>query len=161
MFAIVTLALISQADAGVSAHPLEGEWKLDLEQSSDTGPVLEKLGASWFVRQAAKSARPTHRLRVNQNTVFLEIEGAGGKKRVQLVLDGTTPTKDEFFSQPFQYTTQLDRGAFVSKGVLEKDGLNVSMRRELRADGLMLYRITLEPKGEPPLVIDRVFRRTK
>lgn len=151
------------ADGGLAAHPLEGVWQLDLEQSTDTAPILERLGVNWFVRQAAKSARPVHRIRVNENTVFLEIEASIAKKRYQLTLDGKTPTKDEFFGDPFEYTTVLDDGAFHSTGKMTKKeaSAGITLHRTLRDDGLMLYRITLLKDGEPPTVIDRVFRRRR
>ncbi|MCA3012669.1 MAG: hypothetical protein INH41_09755 [Myxococcaceae bacterium] len=162
MSALVVMLVLSQADAGVAlAHPLEGTWQLDLAQSTDTGPILEKLGVNWFVRQVAKSARPVHRIRVDAGTVFLEIDAAVAKRRYQLALDGKTPTKDEFFGDPFEYTTVLEDGAFVSTGKMtdpaKKGG--ITLRRSMREDGLMLYRITLLPEGQPPIVIDRVFRR--
>jgi hypothetical protein len=165
---LVTM-LLAQADAGVPtmvdgklmAHPLEGVWQLDLAQSTDTAPILEKLGVNWFVRQAAKSARPIHRLRVNDNTLFLEIEASIAKKRYQLVVDGKSPTRDEFFGDPFEYTTVLENGAFVSNGKMTDPAkkAGITLHRSLREDGLMLYRITLMPDGQEPIVINRVFRR--
>lgn len=160
MGALVLMVLL-QADAGVSAHPLEGVWQLDLEKSTDTAPILEKLGVSWFVRRAAKSVRPIHRVRVNKGTLFLEIDASISKKRYQLVLDGKTPTKDEFFGDEFSYTTVLENGAFVSTGRMTDEGkkTGIALRRELTSEGLMNYRITLLPDGQEPVVIDRVFRR--
>lgn len=159
-FAIVAL-LVAQLDGGAASHPLEGEWQLDLALSTDTTAILEQRGVSWFVRQAAKSTRPIHRVRVNRNTLFLEVDTPVKKKRFQLVLDGTTPADDDFFGEPIHFTTVLAGGVFRSTGTLgEKSGL--TLERSLRDDGLMLYRITITPKdGGAPTVIDRVFRRTK
>jgi hypothetical protein len=167
---LVVMVMLAQADAGalvlgddgkLKAHPLEGVWQLDLEKSTDTAPILEKLGVNWFVRQVAKSARPVHRIRVNEGTLFLEIEASVAKKRYQLVLDGKTPTKDEFFGDALEYTTVLENGAFVSTGKMTDPAkkAGITLNRSLRDDGLMLYRITLLPEGKEPVVIDRVFRR--
>lgn len=161
MTALVLMVLLQTPDAGVSSHPLEGTWQLDLEKSTDTAPILEQLGINWFVRKAAKSVRPIHRIRVNHGTLFLEIDGTIAKKRYQIVLDGKTPTKDDFFGDEFSYVTALEDGAFVSTGRMtneaKKSGIN--LRRWLADDGLMIYRITLLPDGKEPIVIDRVFRR--
>ncbi|MDX2014494.1 MAG: hypothetical protein SFW67_30125 [Myxococcaceae bacterium] len=170
MTALLVMVMLAQADGGappaadagpLKAHPLEGVWQLDLEKSTDTAPILEKLGVNWFVRQVAKSARPVHRIRVNDNTLFLEIEASVAKKRFQLVLDGKTPTKDDFFGDALEYTTVLENGAFVSTGKMTDPAkkAGITLNRSLRDDGLMLYRITLLPDGKEPIVIDRVFRR--
>lgn len=159
--AFALLVLLSAPDGGVNAHPLEGVWQLDLERSTDTAPILEKLGVNWFVRKAAKSVRPIHRIRVNQNTLFVEIDASISKKRFQLVLDGATPTTDEFFGAPFAYTTVLDHGVFRSTGKMTdpEKKMGITLGRELMEDGVMRYRITLLPDGQEPLVIDRIFRR--
>lgn len=161
MSALLLLVLLQVPDAGVASHPLEGVWQLDLEKSTDTAPILEKLGVNWFVRRAAKSVRPIHRIRVNGGTLFLEIDASISKKRYQLVLDGKTQTKDEFFGDEFAYTTVLQDGAFVSSGRMtdESKKTGISLKRWLADDGLMIYRITLLPDGKEPIVIDRVFRR--
>lgn len=161
MTSLLLMVLLQTPDAGVSSHPLEGVWQLDLEKSTDTAPILERLGINWFVRKAAKSVRPIHRLRVNNGTLFLEIDGTIAKKRYQLVLDGKTPTKDDFFGDEFSYTTALENGVFVSTGRMtdEAKKTGISLRRWLADDGLMIYRITLLPDGQEPIVIDRVFRR--
>ncbi|MBL8921836.1 MAG: hypothetical protein JNJ54_23465 [Myxococcaceae bacterium] len=161
MTALLLLVLAQTPDAGVSSHPLEGVWQLDLEKSTDTAPILEKLGINWFVRKAAKSVRPIHRIRVNNGTLFLEIDGTIAKKRYQIVLDGKTLTKDEFFGDEFSYTTVLEDGVFVSTGRMTDDAKKsgINLRRWLGEDGLMTYRISLLPDGKEPIVIDRVFRR--
>jgi len=159
--ALILMVLLQTPDAGVSSHPLEGVWQLDLEKSTDTAPILEKLGVGWFVRSAAKSVRPIHRIRLNNGTLFVEIDATVSKKRFQLVLDGATPTKDDFFGDEFSYTTVLENGVFRSAGRMTDPTkkMGISLRRELTADGLMLYCITLLPDGQEPLVINRVFRR--
>jgi hypothetical protein len=159
--ALVLMILLQVPDGGVSSHPLEGVWQLDLEKSTDTGPILEKLGVNWFVRRAAKSVRPIHRIRVNSGTLFVEIDASISKKRYQLVLDGATATKDEFFGDELSYTTVLDNGVFRSTGRMTDPSkkMGMSLMRQLTDDGLMLYRITLSPDGQEPMVIDRVFRR--
>jgi hypothetical protein len=55
----------------------------------------------------------------------------------------------------------LENGAFVSNGKMTDPAkkAGITLHRSLREDGLMLYRITLMPDGQEPIVINRVFRR--
>ncbi len=167
MSALLAILLLQVPDAGVPSHPLEGVWKLDLEKSTDTEPILESLGMSWFVRKAAKSVRPVHRIRMNEvngaPTLFVEIDATVSKKRFQLVLDGKTPTDDEFFGDAFSFTTQLEKGVFVSKGRMKDEAkkAGIGLRRELLENGLMRYQISLLRDGKEPIVIDRIFQRVK
>lgn len=167
MSALLALLLLQVPDGGLPSHPLEGVWKLDLEKSTDTEPILEQLGMSWFVRKAAKTVRPVHRIRMNEvggtPTLFVEIDATVSKKRFQLVLDGKTPTDDEFFGDAFSFTTELKDGVFLSKGRMkdEEKKAGIALRRELLASGLMRYQISLLRDGKEPIVIDRVFQRLK
>ncbi len=153
--------LVLAQDGGVRTHPLDGVWQLDLEKSTDPMPALEKMGASVFLKMGARSVRPIHRIKVTDTTLVFDLDTPIAKRHHELALDGTTAHADEFFGSEFSYTTQLIDGAFISKGRMKDPTkkMAIELRRELMADGLMLYRITLLPDGEQPLVLNRVFRR--
>ena len=93
-----TLALPAFAGA---PDDLAGTWELDLEASSDPVPVLDRMGANFLIKHAAKSVRPTHVIIAGNGRFSLTIKSLIVTRRYLVVLDDNTKTDDDFFGHPF------------------------------------------------------------
>jgi hypothetical protein len=155
--------------AALAAEPadvgqLAGEWRLDLEASSDPVPALERLDVSWVVRKAARSVRPRNRIDLKDGTLTNVMQSLIVTRTVTQKLDGATPTQEDFFGYALTYTSVVEGGAVVSRGSidLKKDGkAPVELRREVQPDGRMTLTIKVSPPEEQPLEIVRVFNRER
>jgi hypothetical protein len=141
---------------------LDGTWVLDLERSTDPGPVLERLGVAWLLRKVGPTVRTTNVIVTSADRVTIEVKSAIGGRRNVLVFDGTTPTRDDFFGNPLSYVVTLEGDTIVGRGhvTLEKEGeVPLELRRRVEEDGSMTLRIVVTPAGEKPVELKRVFKR--
>lgn len=160
--AVLSLGGASWAEDAGAPPALAGTWLLDAERTSDPKPVLEHFQANFFVKRFARSVTPTNVITWNGDRFGLEVRAVTVTKRTTIVLDGKTPTADDIFGNPYEYTSLLVDGAVVSKGTVRRaDGKQdeLAMRRSVEPDGRMVLRMTITPPGEKPLEISRVFNR--
>lgn len=161
--AALVLVLASVALAGEPVSSLEGTWVLDLEASSDPTPALERLGASWFLRKAARIVRSTTVITwTDAGRFHLEVRSAIATSIADVVLDGRTPTKSDLLGRPVSYVSQVEDDVVVSHGEVwpgSGRALPFESQRFVDGEGRMILRITLRPANEAPLVVTRVSRR--
>ena len=162
--ALLALPAVAQsADAGAGAsHPLAGTWKLDLQASSDPKPMLEHFSANFLVRGFSKSVETINVITWTGEGFALRVKAPLHDKRTQIHFDGKTPTKDEFFGNPYTYTSRLEGDAVVSTGTVLVNGgaeEGLAMRRLVEPDGRMVLYMTITPKEGKPLEVKRVFKR--
>lgn len=142
---------------------LDGTWVLDLERSTDPGPVLQRLDVPWVLRKVGPTVRVTNVIVTTPQKAVVEAKSTLiPSKRTTLVFDGVTPTKDDFFGHPFSYVVTLEGDTIVSRGevILPKEGkVPLELRRRVDEEGRMIYRIICTPQGEQPLEVVRVFNR--
>jgi hypothetical protein len=135
---------------------------LDLDRSTDPGPVLERLNVGWFLRKVGPTVRTTNVIVTTADRATIEVKSPVGGRRNVLVFDGATPTTDDFFGNPLAYTVTVEGDTIVGRGslTLEKEGkIPLETRRRVEEDGSMTLRIIVTPPGEPQLEIKRVFKR--
>jgi hypothetical protein len=153
--------VLAAADGGVSA--LDGTWVLDLERSTDPGPVLQRLDVPWVLRKVGPSVRVTNVIVTSSEKAVIEAKSTLiPSKRTTQVFDGVTETKDDFFGHPFSYVVTIEGDTIVAKGAvtLPKEGkVPLELRRRVDEEGRMIYRIIVTPPGEKTLEIVRVFNR--
>lgn len=153
--------VLAAADGGVSA--LDGTWILDLERSTDPGPVLERLDVPWVLRKVGPSVKVTNVIVTTSEKAVIEAKSTLiPTKRTTQFFDGVTPTKDDFFGHPFSYVATIEGDTIVAKGevTLKKEGkIPLELRRRVDEEGRMVYRIIVTPPGEKTLEIVRVFNR--
>ncbi len=148
-------------DGGVPGA-LAGVWKLDAQASSDPAALLEHADADFLTRSFATSVRPTNRIAWQGDRFTLEVKAVTVTKNSTIVLDGKTPTSDDLFGSPYQYTSVLEGGAVVSRGEVRfRNGTTdtLAMRRTLEADGSMVLTTTLTAPDGKVFGVKRVFRR--
>lgn len=141
---------------------LDGTWLLDLERTTDPGPVLERLKVGWVLRKVGPTVRFTNVIVTTATRATIEVKSTLGGRRNVLVFDGTTPTVDDFFGNPLTYTVTIEGDTIVGRGhlTLEKEGkVPLELRRRVEEDGSMTLRIIVTPPGEPQLEMKRVFKR--
>jgi len=158
---LLALTLALPAFAG-APDDLAGTWELDLEASSDPVPVLERMGANFLLKHAAKTVRPTHVIIAGKGKFSLTIKSLIVTRRYLVVLDDKTETPDDFFGHPFAYTSHVEGDAVVSKGEVDlgkKGRMPLGLKRFVDDKGRMRLHITLFPRGESPIEIQRVFQR--
>lgn len=153
--------LLASSDGGVSA--LDGTWQLDVERSTDPGPVLQRMDVPWLLRKVGPSVKTTNVIVTSPERAVIEVKSSIiPSKRTTLVLDGTTVMNDDFFGHPFTYVASIEGDTIVSRGevTLKKEGkMPLEFRRRVEDDGSMTLRISVRPPGEKPLEIVRVFKR--
>jgi hypothetical protein len=162
LLALCGVALRGRAEDGGVESPLTGTWKLDEQASSDLVPVLEHFRAGLLVRKFATGVSPTNVIAVSRDRLDIEVKALGVTRKNTLLFDGKTPTEDELFGNPYQYTSRFEAGAVVSKGkVKHGDGEEdeLSMRRFIAPDGKMVLQMTIVPPSAKPLEVRRVFNR--
>lgn len=149
-------------DAGTGTHVLQGTWKLDSGASSDLAPVLEHFDANFVVRKFANSVAPTNTITWGAGRFELKVHAVTVTRVSSIVLDGTTPTADDLFGNPYTFTSALEGQAVVSRGfVTRKDGAKerLEMRRTVEPDGTMVLKTMIHPASGPALEVKRVFNR--
>jgi hypothetical protein len=153
--------MLAAADGGVSA--LDGTWVLDLERSTDPGPVLQRLDVPWVLRKVGPTVKVTNVIVTTPEKAVVEAKSTLiPSKRTTLFFDGVTATKDDFFGHPFSYVTTIEGDTIVAKGqvTLPKEGkVPLELRRRVDEEGRMVYRIIVTPPGEKTLELVRVFNR--
>jgi hypothetical protein len=161
--AALVLVLASVALAGEPVSSLQGTWVLDLEASSDPTLALQRLGASWLLRKAARVVRATTVITwVDAGRFHLEVRSPIASSTADVVLDGWTPTKSDLLGRPVSYLSRVENDVVVSHGEVwpgSGGALPFESQRFVDAEGRMILRITLRPANEEPLVVTRVSRR--
>lgn len=142
---------------------LDGTWVLDLERSTDPGPVLQRLEVPWVLRKVGPTVRVTNVIVTTPQKAVVEAKSTLiPSKRTTLVFDGVTETKDDFFGHPFSYVATIEGDTIVARGGVDLKKLGkvpLELRRRVDDEGRMIYRIICSPPGEPPLEVVRVFNR--
>lgn len=159
----VALALVAaSAGAQDGGFPFAGAWKIDLSQCSDLTPVFERYEPNVFVRKLAGVVAPVDVITFKGDRFELEVHAVLLNLKTVVHLDGKTPTKDEFFGNPYAYTSTLDGGVVFSQGdITRPDGSKdpFTLERSLAADGAMITTMVISPKGSRQLTVKRVLRR--
>lgn len=161
MRALALAMVLSAADGG---FPFEGTWKIDLAACSDLTPVFERYEPNFVVRKLAGVVAPTDIITFKKDRFELEVKAVILNLKSTVVLDGKTPTADDFFGNPYTFTSVLDGGAVVSKGTITRpDGSKdpFELVRSIAADGAMVTRMEIAVPGKKPLVVKRVLRRQR
>jgi hypothetical protein len=135
---------------------------LDLERSTDPGPVLERLDVPWLLRKIGPTVKVTNIIVTTPERLVIEVKSSlVPSKRNTLVLDGSTPTNDDFFGHPFTYLVTVEGDTVVGRGhvTLKKEKVPLELRRRVEEDGAMTLRIIVTPPGEKTIELVRVFKR--
>lgn len=161
MSSALALALcLAASDGGVSA--LDGTWVIDLERSTDPGPVLERFDVPWLLRKVGPTVKVTVVIVTTpERAVVSSKSSLVPSKRNTLVFDGVTPTNDDFFGHPFRYLVTIEGDTIVGRGevTLKQEKIPLELRRRVEDDGSMTLRIIVTPPGEKTIEVVRVFKR--
>ena len=143
---------------------LVGRWTLDPDRSDSIAPMMEVMGAPWFVRRMVDSLRSTMTVSLTQTGLHVLSQNRLRDSDREIVTDGAKrEAKDQLDRTFTEWAEWQDDGSLkIWRLVPREDGTVIELEATWRRNGSVIELLSVvQAAGDAPVRTLRVFAPTE